>query len=148
VNRAQALTEELQRSIPLTAAMQVRVLECSARHMSMHAPLTANYNVHGTGFAGSLATLATICGWALAREAGLASEWSVAWVIRQSRAEFLAPARGDLVASAELSAAVWRAFMRRAKLSERPRLRIVSRVHSLGSEVLIHHGTFVALTSM
>lgn len=148
MSRAQALTDELQRSIPLTAAMQLSVIDCSAGHMTMQAPLAVNYNLHGTGFAGSLATLATICGWALAREAGLASAWSPAWVIRQSRCEFLAPARGDLIATAELSPAVWSAFERRAKVTNHPRLRIVSRVRSLGSEVLLHHGTFVALTQI
>jgi len=62
---AQALISELRSDIPLTAAMRVGVESWDGQQLVLRAPLQANINDKGTAFAGSIAALANLCGWAL-----------------------------------------------------------------------------------
>ena len=45
--------------------MQFSIEELSSRSILVHAPLAPNVNVHGTGFAGSIYSIAVLAGWAL-----------------------------------------------------------------------------------
>lgn len=70
---------ELQKTwhneIPVSKAMDIRIYQYTGRSIELRAPLSRNINVHGTMFAGSLYTLATLTGWGLLqlqlRERGL-----------------------------------------------------------------------------
>lgn len=62
--RAETLLAEIRQTIPLSAAMAVRVVEASAEHLVLGVPLPPNQNDKGTAFAGSIASLATLTGWA------------------------------------------------------------------------------------
>jgi thioesterase domain-containing protein len=62
---AQALISQLRHEIPLTAAMQIGVSAYDGRSLTLTAPLAANVNDKGTAFAGSIAALANLTGWAL-----------------------------------------------------------------------------------
>lgn len=82
------LEADLHGNIPLTQAMQVRVLEIGPDSVRLGAPLSANINHHRTAFGGSLATLATLAAWSLpfssSRPQGLTAAWSSApsiWII-------------------------------------------------------------------
>lgn len=55
----------LRQSIPLANAMQIEQLEFDGEQLVLTAPLTPNINDKGTGFGGSIATLATLAGWSL-----------------------------------------------------------------------------------
>ena len=63
---AQHLNQRFFRQIPMARQMGLRITAWDGRILRMDAPLTPNLNDKGTGFAGSLATLATLGGWALA----------------------------------------------------------------------------------
>ncbi|MCC5854767.1 MAG: GNAT family N-acetyltransferase/hotdog fold thioesterase [Idiomarina sp.] len=60
---------ELQKTwheqIPITEAMGIRIYQYTGRTFEIRAPLPRNINVHGTMFAGSIYTLATLAGWGL-----------------------------------------------------------------------------------
>jgi thioesterase domain-containing protein len=62
---AQALISQVRSEIPLTAAMQVRVETYDGHALALRVPLQSNINDKGTAFAGSIAALANLCGWAL-----------------------------------------------------------------------------------
>ncbi len=62
---ALALLDDMRRDIPLTAAMRLAVVGWDGSSLILSAPLSPNINDKGTAFAGSLATLATVTGWAL-----------------------------------------------------------------------------------
>jgi thioesterase domain-containing protein len=49
--------------IPLAAAMAIEVLTFADAQLLVRAPLTANKNVHGTAFAGSLFSICVLTGW-------------------------------------------------------------------------------------
>jgi len=63
------LATELQstwhREIPLAAAIDVRVAECTATELVVRAPIDPNRNVHGTAFAGSLFSVCVLTGWGM-----------------------------------------------------------------------------------
>lgn len=56
----EALRTYLHDHIPLSRAMAVEVVEASANHVLLEAPLAPNINMHGTMFGGSSATLALL----------------------------------------------------------------------------------------
>lgn len=60
-----ALEATLHHEIPLTRAMGVTVAGFDTAGLTLRAPLAPNLNHKHTAFGGSLATLATLAGWAL-----------------------------------------------------------------------------------
>jgi len=59
------LEQYLQQHLPLTVAMQVQAQAYDGQSLQLFAPLAVNHNDKGTAFAGSLSSLATVCGWCL-----------------------------------------------------------------------------------
>lgn len=59
------LQQYLQEHLPLTVAMQVQPQIYDGQSLQLFAPLAVNHNDKGTAFAGSLSSLATVCGWCL-----------------------------------------------------------------------------------
>lgn len=62
---AQAFVAELRRDIPLAAFMDLQAAAWDGRELTLRVPLEPNLNDKGTAFAGSLASLSTVTGWAL-----------------------------------------------------------------------------------
>jgi len=61
---AQAFMTELQREIPLAAFMQLEAVAWDGQSLTLKAPLQPNINDKSTAFAGALASLTTVTGWA------------------------------------------------------------------------------------
>lgn len=57
------LEEKLHNEIPMTKYMQLTLEELNENNLITKAPLKPNINDKGTGFAGSLNTIATISAW-------------------------------------------------------------------------------------
>ena len=62
---AEQMTQLLRDTIPLCGFMNITVNSLDETSIEVFAPLEPNKNVHGTGFAGSLYSLAVVSGWAL-----------------------------------------------------------------------------------
>lgn len=92
----------LKTQIPLINHMGMLPLAYDGRSLVMSAQLAPNINDKGTGFGGSLATIATLCGWSMVtlyrREQGFDNDV----VIHQSEIEYLAPVKGDFSAKVSL----------------------------------------------
>lgn len=123
---SEALRRYLHDHIPLSRAMAVEVVEASAAHVLLEAPLAPNINMHGTMFGGSSATLALLAAWSvmhLKLEAeGLAGQL----VIHRTNTEYLLPITGLAQASAYLDEAGWPGFRETFQRRRRARLAIVS----------------------
>jgi thioesterase domain-containing protein len=65
LQRAQAMLAEMRDVMPLIAFMQLEVAACDGRSLTLRAPLQPNRNDKGTAFAGAIASLSTVTGWAL-----------------------------------------------------------------------------------
>ncbi len=59
------LQKKIRSTIPLSEAMQFEITELDVDSIWVHAPLEPNVNIHGTGFAGSIYSLAVLTGWAM-----------------------------------------------------------------------------------
>lgn len=141
---ADSLTAYLHQQVPLTRAMQVHVVSVTPSAVQLGAPLEPNINLHGTAFGGSLATLAVMAGWCAADSALKAHGAEFSLVIQSCKCDFLAPATGELRASAELSsdAATALAVLER---KGKARLETQAVVSSGGREVLRMQGTYAAI---
>ncbi len=65
MDAAEALEQKIRGAIPLSAAMEFSINTLSLDEIQVSAPLEPNINIHGTGFAGSIYSVAVLTGWAL-----------------------------------------------------------------------------------
>ncbi|MFQ5535925.1 MAG: YiiD C-terminal domain-containing protein [Gemmatimonadota bacterium] len=137
----------LHQHIPLSAAMQVQVLEASHRRVLLHAPLEPNLNHRDTAFGGSLATLGILAGWTLVhlgfREEGLHART----VIQESRVRYTAPVHTDFRAEALAPAPeAWSRFLASVARWNRGRISVsVALTTDVGDPVGSMEGTYVVL---
>lgn len=95
-NAAEFLEDELLTTIPLTRAMQLRVIAFDGDSVELHAPLAPNVNDKGCAFGGSMASLMTLASWGLARLALRAHGLAPDIYVQDSNIEYLAPVWSDL----------------------------------------------------
>lgn len=100
--RAESLLAEIRQSIPLSAAMAVRVVEASAEHLVLGVPLPPNQNDKGTAFAGSIASLATLTGWAALMLWAEANVAPCQVAVYDSHLRYRTPITGDFQARVRL----------------------------------------------
>ena len=107
------------------------------------APLPPNVNIHGTGFAGSIYSLAVLTGWALAthilEDAGLDAEL----VVAKGEIRYRAPVTGALRCATQADADARDAFLRATRAQGKGRLRLEITVGDAPEAVL--SATYCAL---
>jgi thioesterase domain-containing protein len=140
-----ALLDYLHLHIPLSRAMDVRVLEASADQVVLEAPLSPNGNMHGTMFGGSAATLALLAAWSvlhLRLEAGgIANQL----VIHRTEMDYLRPITGKARATATLADTDWPGFVAMLNRRGKARLKVESVLTSDGVVAGRLAGAFVAI---
>ena len=97
------LCEDLQQTwhneIPISAAMQIKVRSFEDHTLRIEAALGPNVNVHGTGFAGSLYSIAALCGWGATHLALLSADRPGSIVIAKAEIDYRAPVTQTIEAS-------------------------------------------------
>jgi thioesterase domain-containing protein len=123
----------LHERIPLTRALGCQVIAADESGVRLRAPLGPNVNVHGTAFAGSLASLSLLSGWVwvvLALRGG-GDEATV--VVRRCEVTYLAPIDGELEACCTPpDSEAWRIFSDRLRERGRARLTLEATVSTIG----------------
>lgn len=137
----------LLEQIPLLRHMGLGAFDYDGRRLEIPAALAPNVNDKGTGFGGSQATLATICGWSLItlllREQGLDCDL----VIADSHAEYKAPVDGDFSACTELpEPTAVEAFLMRLKSRGRAPLQLDIEIRQGDRLAMRMRGRYVALS--
>lgn len=93
---ATILEQTIRDSIPLSGAMQFSIRNLNVDGIAVSAPLEPNINIHGTGFAGSIYSVAVLTGWALCthlmNELGMIGDL----VVAKAEISYRAPVTGDL----------------------------------------------------
>lgn len=117
----------LRTHIPLSTAMQVQVVHYDGQSLQLSAPLACNHNDKGTAFAGSIASLAALSGWALLMLWAAAEEGDCQVAIARAELDYRKPLRGDFCAQATLPEAAELQALR-VRLQERGRCRVPVRV--------------------
>jgi thioesterase domain-containing protein len=83
--------------------MQFSIEHLQSDEIRVKAPLSPNINIHGTGFAGSLYSVAVLTGWALCThlidEAGIDADL----VVARAEISYRAPVNGDIECSCRAS---------------------------------------------
>ncbi len=96
------LNERFRSQIPLTVHLGLEISAWNGSVLRMDAPLEANLNDKGTGFAGSIASLATFAGWALITLAVEERCGAVEVAVYRSNISYRRPVDGDFYALCQL----------------------------------------------
>ena len=91
--------------IPLARAMALRVARHDGAELELTAPLTANINVKGCAFGGSMASLMTLAGWGLVELALRARGIECDIYVGDSIVRYREPLFGELRATARFAEA-------------------------------------------
>mgnify|MGYP001260784157 FL=1 len=139
------LTTELHRLIPLTAAMQVEVVDLRPESLILQAPLDANRNHAGNAFAGSLYALASIAGWALLYQLTQRESVPAELVLADGRIRYRRPVRKTLFAQVLLPSDEQQRFLASLIGGHRTRLRLDVGVPDLEQPAALFQGLYVAV---
>ncbi len=136
----------LHRHIPLSAAMGVRVAECTAAGVTLAAPLEPNVNHRATVFGGSISAVAILAAWSWLHFALRGAGESARLVIQSNRIEYLAPIAGDFTARCEgVDPERLRVFIATFRRHGRARLEVTARLDYQGTAAATFAGDYVAV---
>lgn len=140
------LEDYLHAHIPITAAMQVRVVAWEGDSVTLAAPLAPNINHRETVFGGSASTLCILSAWALIHGRMRQLEGTAPRiVIQRNTMEYLKPIQGEFEATCRLpDDAAWPRFLRSYERKGLARLILQSQLTSAGEKVGKFEGAFVA----
>lgn len=96
MSAAQALQQKIRAAIPLSDAMQFSIDSLDQDAIEVSAPLPPNVNIHGTGFAGSIYSVAVLTGWALCTHILDEMKIDAELVVAKAEIRYRAPVTGDL----------------------------------------------------
>lgn len=142
---AEVFLSWLRTQIPLVGAMQIDQLRLDDQGLTLSAPLAANINDKGTGFAGSLAALSTLSGWCLTtlylRSQGLDCDVMIA----ESQIKYLKPVTDDFKACVPLpDETVLHSFLLSMQEKGRAKLPLRIEIHDQGKSALVLDGVYFA----
>ncbi len=140
-----ALEHYLHQHIPLSAAMQVRVLFATPDEVVLQAPLAPNINHRDTVFGGSASALAILAAWSLVHTRMRAQGLQGKLVIQRNSMDYDAPIPGAFEARACMDDARWQPFARMLARKGKARIAVTSRLEHGGEVVGRLEGEFVAL---
>jgi thioesterase domain-containing protein len=141
-----SLQTYLHEHIPLSLAMQARVVSIDPDELTLGAPLAPNINHRDTVFGGSASALAILSAWSLLHTRLHAEKIRCRLVIQRKNVEYGAPILGDFTASARLTdPADWAPFLRMFSRRGRARIAVSSTLESGGELVGHFQGEFVAM---
>ncbi len=119
---ARWLTQHVHENIPLSKTMQFEVLRLAGSSLTIAAPLQPNINVHGTGFAGSLYSLAVLAAWSLTsvftRESGILADV----VVSKAEIEYRRPVKVDIRCQCSCDAEIKATFIETLQTKGKARL--------------------------
>ncbi len=124
------LQQKIRSAIPLSDEMQFEIVELAENSICVRAPLAPNVNIHGTGFAGSIYSLAVLTGWALVTHITASQNISSELVVSKAEIRYLKPIDGDIVCRCEVTGSEINQFIRYFENKGRSRLRLEIKVGS------------------
>lgn len=92
----QQLQEKIHSTIPISEKMGYEVVEISATAIDTRAPLQLNINIHQTGFAGSLYSIAVLTAWTLCHHAITLHRLDASLVIAKADINYSRPVESDV----------------------------------------------------
>jgi len=137
------LQDKIRSAIPVSEAMQFSIAELSPHSILVRAPLAPNVNIHGTGFAGSIYSIAVLAGWGLSThimdQLGMDGEL----VVSRAEIKYRAPVTGPIECRAVAGEAEIGEFQDSFNNTGKGRLSLTIEVGDAPQAVLA--GTFYAV---
>ena len=143
----QALQKILKTKVPLTKAMGVRVLSCSARGgVTFSLPLKPNRNHKNTAFGGTLVAGQALACWAWICEILEENQIDAEVVVQHQKADFILPVKRDFkVVAKPASAAEIKRFLQTLLRHEKARMQVTACVLLQGRIASQYIGEYVAI---
>lgn len=140
------LERYLHEHIPISAHMQVTVIEATTDRVILGAPLAPNINHRDTVFGGSEAAIAILAAWSLLHTKLADSGMATRLVIQRNTMSYDRAVIGDFTARAESpSSDDWTAFLNTLRRKGRARIAVKSGLWFEGDLAAQFDGEFVAL---
>ena len=143
MSAAAELTRKIRAAIPVSDAMQFSIDYLQPGEIRVSAPLQPNINVHGTGFAGSIYSLAILTGWALCTHILDENAVDADLVVGKAEISYRAPVNSDIDCRCAASAEQRQSFLQGVRESGKGRLSLDISVGELPQAKL--QATFVAV---
>ena len=137
------LQNKIRSAIPISEAMQFSIEELSPHSIMVRAPLAPNVNIHGTGFAGSIYSIAVLAGWGLSTHIMNLLGMEGELVVSKAEIKYRAPVTGPIECRTVTSEAECREFQHNFNSSGKGRLSLTIEVGDAPQAVL--SGTFYAV---
>ena len=138
----QAFKDWVLNEIPLLQAMELTLDEFKDNQLTLSCPLAPNINDKGTAFGGSIATIATLCGWAFTMLHARTLCSSPDAVIAEQSMKYLKPGRSGL--QAVCRSPVPNTFYQRLQGQRSARLSLDVQVFSDSQLIATFSGLYVA----
>lgn len=136
----------LNRHIPISAAMGVKVVSSRREEVILHAPLKPNVNHRATVFGGSASALAVLAAWTWLHLALREAGFTARVVIQRNQMEYLAPIDGDFTAHcAGLAPAEFERHVRTLRRHGKARAKLTSELRLHDRVVAEFVGEYVAM---
>lgn len=121
------LEQYLHSHIPITKAMQLRVVAADEKEVVLAAPLEPNINHRDTVFGGSAASIATLAAWSLLHMRLTMAGIDSRLVIHRNTMEYRRPITGEFTARARLDdEGQWDQFIEALTRRGKARMRVSS----------------------
>lgn len=136
----------LYEQIPLSKAMQVRVIEIKPDNVILTAPLQPNINHRSTVFGGSASALAIMSAWTLVNFRLQSEEFNSRVVIQKNTMNYNKPITSDFAAICSLTEPqIWKRFIKILQRKKKSRISVDSSLLCKQEIVGEFTGIFVAL---
>lgn len=119
------LAERIRAEIPLSRHLDFRLLERQGASLTLAAPLMPNQNDKGTMFAGSIATLSTLAGWALTGQLAADAGCAVDVLAVKGDIDYRLPIRQDALFVARADVDLLALFGERLARRGKARMRVL-----------------------
>ncbi len=130
------LQQTIRASIPLSEAMQFSIIELNPRNILVQAPLEPNVNIHGTGFAGSIYSLAVLTGWALSTHIMALKQMQGDLVVAKAEIIYRAPLTDSIQCRTQVSEEDCAAFQLSFESNGTAKLALKVEIGASGNAVL------------
>ena len=143
-NSGKKLEAIFHRGIPLTLKMGIKVVDYDGCRLRLAADFDKNRNVHGTGFAGSLYSLAACAGWGLLYLRLDEEKLQTKLVIRKGTIKYHYEVTGSMAAECVLNADDFNRFLAELKQTNTASIQLKSSIDCKAKTAVIFSGNYVA----
>ncbi len=126
--------------------MQFNIAELTEKSILVHAPLPPNVNIHGTGFAGSIYSLAALTGWAMVTHIMDIQRIEGELVIARAEIKYRKPVTGDIQCECTVPIDAYASF--HAEFKEKGKSRLVLDIIVGDAQAVLNATYYVSTASV